>query len=139
MGFAAGLVSGGLLEHEWDKHENRTEQNSGIFSSISSHKLHGSGIQSNAGPSFTKANLPSVTKISPLSAVTWGIPRIDVFGLGTDHAIYHRVRNGNDWHPAASWDYLGGSCSSPPVAVSWGPHRLDIFVIGSDSAMYHKA
>jgi hypothetical protein len=93
---------------------------------------------SNAGLKAILSNLFAVTKLSSLSAVFWGIPRIDIFGLGTDRAVYHKARNGSASHPAAGWEYLGGNFISGPTAIAWGPQRLDVFAIGSDKKMYHK-
>jgi hypothetical protein len=138
---------GGLLEHEWDKHHHRPELNQHILSSTLSHTIIGSGMQysgqgnpgpSNAGLKAILSNLFAVTKLSSLSAVFWGIPRIDIFGLGTDRAVYHKARNGSASHPAAGWEYLGGNFISGPTAIAWGPQRLDVFAIGSDKKMYHK-
>jgi hypothetical protein len=63
--------------------------------------------------------------------------RIDVFGIGTDSAVYHLAWTFNQgW--MKSWESLGGKFISPPAAVSWGSNRLDVFGIGTDSGMYHK-
>jgi hypothetical protein len=147
MGLGGGLLAGGLLEQEWNKRHHRPELNQHILSSTSSHTIIGSGTQysgqgnpgsSNARLRATLSNLSAVIKLSSLSAVSWCIPRIDIFGLGTDHAIYHKARNGNDWHPAAGWKYLDGNFISASTAISWGSQRLDIFVVRSDKKMYHK-
>jgi hypothetical protein len=74
------------------------------------------------------------------SVVAWGANRLDIFGLGTDHAMYHKAWNGSAWLPSQSgWDGLGGIFTSPPAVASWSANRLDIFGLGTDSAMYHKA
>ncbi|MDP9169446.1 MAG: hypothetical protein M3N54_02405, partial [Acidobacteriota bacterium] len=70
-------------------------------------------------------------------AVAWGANRLDLVGLGTDAAMYHKAWNGSAW--LANWEKLGGLFTSPPTVVSWGPNRLDIFSLGADNAMYHKA
>jgi hypothetical protein len=75
-----------------------------------------------------------------ISSVSWSIDRLDIFGLGTDDAMYHKAWNGSSWTPSsAGWDYLGGRFNSPPSAVSWGPGRLDIFGLGTNNNMYHKS
>jgi hypothetical protein len=71
------------------------------------------------------------------AAVAWGPNRLDLFGLGTDNAMYHKAWNGSAWD--AGWESLGGTFNSPPVAVSWGENRIDLFALGTDNAMYHKA
>jgi hypothetical protein len=67
--------------------------------------------------------------------VAWGPNRLDVFGLGTDHALWHRWWDGNSW---GGWESLGGALTSAPQAVAWGPNRLDIFALGQDSALWHR-
>jgi hypothetical protein len=80
-----------------------------------------------------------VSGFPSVSAVSWYYDRLDIFGLGTDDALYHKAWTGNAWASSPSgWEYLGGRCNSPPVAVSWGPGRLDIFVLGTNNGMYHK-
>jgi Common central domain of tyrosinase len=72
---------------------------------------------------------------SPPGAVSWGPNRLDVFVVGTDHAMWHRWWDGAAW---GGWESLGGILASPPEAVSWGPNRLDVFVVGTDHAMWHR-
>jgi hypothetical protein len=72
---------------------------------------------------------------SPPAAVSWGLNRLDIFGLGQDHSIFHKSWDGSNWGP---WEPLGGVFTSLPAAVSWGPNRLDIFGLGQDHGMYHK-
>jgi hypothetical protein len=67
--------------------------------------------------------------------VSWGPNRIDMFALGTDHAIWHRWWDGVTW---SGWESLGGSLVSAPAVSSWGPNRLDVFAIGSDNQLWHK-
>jgi hypothetical protein len=78
---------------------------------------------------------------SPLAVASWGPDRLDIFGIGTDNAMYHRAWEGpaGRWYREDGWQLLGGAFSSPPAVVSWGPGRLDIFGLGLDSGMYHKS
>ena len=71
-------------------------------------------------------------------AVSWGENRIDVFGLGTDFAVYHKAWGGSAWLPT-NWEPQGGVFNSVPMAVSWGENRIDVFGLGTDNSMYHKA
>ncbi|WP_407542905.1 hypothetical protein Q0M94_24830 (plasmid) [Deinococcus radiomollis] len=66
--------------------------------------------------------------------VAWGPDRLDIFALGSDHALWHRWWNGSGW---GGWESLGGLLTSPPSVVSWGPGRLDIFALGTDTALWH--
>jgi hypothetical protein len=73
--------------------------------------------------------------VSPPEAVAWGPDRLDVFALGTDHALWHRWWDGAAW---GGWESLSGALTSPPEAVSWGQDRLDVFALGTDHALWHR-
>lgn len=68
-------------------------------------------------------------------ACSWGPNRLDVFGVGTDRALYHKYWNGNRW---SAWESLGGELTAKPAAVSWGPRRIDVFGRATDNSLYHK-
>ena len=68
-------------------------------------------------------------------AVSWGYNRIDVFGRGTDNALWHKWWDGSSW---SGWESLGGILTSAPTVSSWGDNRLDVFVKGTDNALWHK-
>ncbi|MFJ9038444.1 Dot/Icm T4SS effector Zinc-dependent metalloprotease LegP [Streptomyces sp. NPDC102406] len=71
--------------------------------------------------------------------VSWESDRLDVFGIGTDSAMFHKWWDGKTWGPGVKgWESLGGICTSPPTTVSWAHDRLDAFVVGTDSALFHK-
>jgi hypothetical protein len=73
---------------------------------------------------------------SPPVAVSMNTQRVDVFGLGTDYALYHRYLESGTW--SGAWESLGGSLMSPPAVLAnsdgTGP-RLDIFALGPDQSM----
>ena len=71
----------------------------------------------------------------------WGANRLDIFGLGTNSAMYHKAWNGSSWQPSISgWENLGGTfVLRPPAVTAWGTNRLDVFGIGTNNGMYHKA
>ena len=85
--------------------------------------------------------LPAVTIVRNTRWVTaWGLNRLDIFGIGTDGAMYHKAWDGTAWRPSPlDWERLGGVFTSPPAVAAWGQNRLDIFGLGTDGAMYHKA
>ena len=77
------------------------------------------------------------------SVASWSPNRLDIFGLGTDHAMYHKAWNGSAWLPSPTgWEGLGGifayGYENPPAVVAWSANRLDIFGLGTDYQMYHK-
>jgi hypothetical protein len=63
--------------------------------------------------------------------------RIDVFGLGTDYAMYHNSNIGGRW--LATWEPLGGVFSSKATLVSQGPGSLDVFARGADFTLRHRS
>jgi hypothetical protein len=69
------------------------------------------------------------------AASSWGRNRLDVFGRGTNNALWHIYWNGSRW---SVWEDLGGSLTSSPAAVSWGPNRIDVFGRGTNNALWHK-
>jgi hypothetical protein len=68
-------------------------------------------------------------------AASWGLNRIDVFGRGTDNALWHKWWDGSSW---SHWEPLGGVLSADPGVVSWGSGRLDVFVKGADEQLWHR-
>lgn len=85
-------------------------------------------------PSPTPSPPPGITFTQSPAAVSWGPDRIDLFGRGSDGAIYHNYWDGS-WH---SFESLGGNFIYGPAASSWGPGRLDVFAVGTDGAIYHN-
>src|SRR5271154_5696729 len=74
-----------------------------------------------------------------VAAASWGVDRLDVFGLGNNNELFHKWSNGDSWGPSQTgWEPLGGILTSAPVVVSWEPNRLDLFGLGTDNAMWHK-
>lgn len=97
------------------------------------------GIQRNPAklkltPSSTPAPPPGITFTLSPATVSWGPDRIDLFGRGSDGAIYHSYWDGS-WH---SFESLGGNFIYGVAVSSWGPGRLDVFAIGADGAIYHN-
>ena len=73
---------------------------------------------------------------SPPVAASMNADRVDVFGLGTDYALYHRFFDGTAWSPG--WESLGGDLTSPPAVVAQ-PDRLDVFVLAADHSMTQRS
>ncbi len=78
-------------------------------------------------------SLGGTIKSAPVM-VSWGKDRLDVFGRGTDDALWHTFYDGK-WH---AWDSLGGQITNSPTAVSWGVNRLDVFARWKDGTLQHK-
>jgi hypothetical protein len=61
------------------------------------------------GPSVTDWERLGGIFTSPPAAVAWSSNRLDIFGLGTDKAMYHKAWDGSRWHPSVTdWERLGG-------------------------------
>ena len=90
------------------------------------------GVFDNLGGTFT----------SPPAAVAVGENGLEVFGLGTDYALYHKSydaradANGQHWSP--DWEDLGGNLSCTPVILAPAPGRIDVFALGADQGMVHR-
>jgi hypothetical protein len=78
-------------------------------------------------------NLGDVGGVRPLTQ------RIDLFGLGLDYAMYHKLFWGSfDQDDLSAWQNLGGIFTSAPAAIVWAGSRTDVFGVGMDHAMYSK-
>ena len=83
---------------------------------------------------------------SPLGGLIIGDPavgrnadgRLEVFVVGTDHAVYHKfqtIAGSNSWSGFAR---LGGYVISNPVVGQDADGRLEVFAVGSDHAVWHN-
>jgi hypothetical protein len=71
--------------------------------------------------------------------VSWGPNRLDIFGVGTNGAMFHKALDAGAWQPSGTdWQSLGGVFVSAPVAVSMGSGWLDVFGLGSDNSLFRK-
>jgi Repeat of unknown function (DUF346) len=63
--------------------------------------------------------------------------RLEVFGNGTDHAIYHnwQVTPNGGW---SGWNSLGGLVTTDAAVATNRDGRLEIFARGGDDALYHN-
>ena len=80
---------------------------------------------------------------SAVTAVTssfFGTNRIDIFGIGSDKALYHKAWTGTAWEPSGTaWTKHYGSFGSEPAVASRGCNRLDIFGLAPAGDMSHQA
>lgn len=73
---------------------------------------------------------------SAISAVvTQGGTQIELWGLGTDGALWHRSGDGNEW--PVDWDSHGGNFISAPTLVSSTKGVYDVFAISNDGTVKH--
>ncbi|KAI1347191.1 hypothetical protein F5Y01DRAFT_296033 [Xylaria sp. FL0043] len=73
-----------------------------------------------------------------ISAVSWGDPRVDLFGLAPDKSIWHKFYTGYDWQPE-QFERVPSETIDCPSVSSWGYGRLDlVWTSQSDGAVLHK-
>ena len=73
------------------------------------------------------------------AAVSSSNGRIDVFGRGSDNALWHKWYDSAGWW---AWESLSGQLAptTGPAVSAWSSTgRLDVFVIGSDQALWHRS
>jgi acylphosphatase len=64
--------------------------------------------------------------------------RLEVFGVGTDRAVWHTWQQAAHAGPWSGWASLGGVVTSTPVTVDNADGRLELFARGTDRALYHN-
>jgi hypothetical protein len=84
---------------------------------------------------------------SPPAAISPAPNRLDVFGLGQDYAVYHKVHDATakggplsppgQWTP--DWENLGGNFTSTPVVLSTATNHIDLFGLGIDQGMLYRS
>src|SRR2546421_1027444 len=60
--------------------------------------------------------------------------RLELFGVGADHALWHGSWDGIRWHDL---EPMGGLVTNVPAVVSSGPGQIDVFCVGADQAIWH--
>ena len=76
----------------------------------------------------------------PLAVTTWGVDRLDIFGITFDKQLCHKYWDGSSWSPGDdSFEILASDITFifGVAAVSWGPNRIDIFGIGEEFQLLH--
>ncbi|KAI1434072.1 hypothetical protein GGR50DRAFT_444035 [Xylaria sp. CBS 124048] len=75
---------------------------------------------------------------SCVEAVSWGDPRVDLFGIAPDRSIWHKFYTGYDWQPD-KFERIAAEAGTCPSVSSWGPGRFDIVWIDASSGhVAHK-
>jgi len=63
--------------------------------------------------------------------------RLEVFGVGTDNALWHIWQTAPHADPWSSWSSLGGVVTSDPSVFVNSDGRLEVFARGTDDALWH--
>jgi hypothetical protein len=123
-------------------------------STMAQHAVLSTGLnETNAGAAASQPSIPTTTSLAETPAssrlsikggvVGSGIEavfkRTDLFGIGTDYAMYHKQLWGElAGDDLSDWEDLGGVFVSAPAAAVWGTGRVDVFGLGTDHAMYQR-
>jgi hypothetical protein len=63
--------------------------------------------------------------------------RLEMFGVGTDHALWHIWQTAAHSGPWSAWSSLAGGITSEPAVAVNTDGRLEVFVRGNDNALWH--
>jgi len=94
-------------------------------------------IDGDVGTWSTWESLNGHLTASP-GTVSWGTGHIDVFGRGSNGALYQKTYDNSAW---SGWTSLGGQLASTtgPAVSSQAAGQLDVFVIGMNNALWHRS
>ncbi len=71
--------------------------------------------------------------------MSWGDPRVDIFGRADDSSLWHKYSNGLHWEPEQAFELIPARHISTPSVSSWGPGRLDIVYVNErEGNVLHK-
>lgn len=95
-----------------------------------------STLTDDSAPQPTWTRVPNGTLTSGPALTSWSPSRYDLFGRGTDGALWHAWRTGSGW---SNWESLDGQieAGTSPAAVAWGNNRIDVFIEGTDRQLWH--
>ncbi len=83
------------------------------------------------------SSTPQVTLSAAVAAARNVDGRLEMFGVGTDQALWHiwqTVPHGGPW---SAWASLGGAITSEPAVAVNTDGRLEVFARGTDNALWH--
>jgi acylphosphatase len=64
--------------------------------------------------------------------------RLEVFGVGSDRAVWHNWQKAPHSGPWSGWASLGGVVTSDPAVFINSDGRLELFARGADNALWHN-
>ena len=104
------------------------------------HKWYNNGVWSPSQAGWESLGGGFSSTVSVVTSSFFGRARIDIFGIGTDNALWHKAWDGT-WSPSLTgWNKHYGSFGSAPAAASWGSNRLDVFGLApAGQGMSHQA
>ena len=63
--------------------------------------------------------------------------RLELFGVGTDRALWHIWQTAPHAGPWSAWSSLGGVLTDIPAVAVNTDGRIEVFVRGTDNALWH--
>ncbi len=87
------------------------------------------------GGSVSSAESEKLVHLNP--GLFRDVQRLDVFGLGTDYAMYHKALLGAAANSPGGWENLGGIFTSAPAAIALDG-QVHVFGLGTDYSMFRK-
>jgi len=81
--------------------------------------------------------MPDPTRGAPagVAVASWGDGRIDLFWVGSEGDLLHRVSDGGTWRETES---LGGTPASTPGATAWAVDQLQVFAVFPDGELWNR-
>jgi hypothetical protein len=77
----------------------------------------------------------ALTRVADVACNSDG--RLEVFGVGTDNALWHNWQQAPHAGPWSGWASLGGVITSDPSVFLNSDGRLEVFARGTDDALWH--
>ena len=78
---------------------------------------------------------PAATAAAGVAVASWGDGRIDLFWVGSEGDLLHRVSDGGAWRETES---LGGTPASTPGATAWAVDQLQVFAVFPDGELWNR-
>lgn len=83
------------------------------------------------------ASTPQVALSGAVAAALNSDGRLEIFGIGTDDALWHIWQTAPHAGPWSAWSSLGGVITSEPAVALNSDGRLEVFARGTDGALWH--
>ena len=83
------------------------------------------------------ASTPQVALSGAAAAALNSDGRLEIFAIGTDHALWHIWQTAPHAGPWSAWSSLGGVITSTPAVAVNTDGRIEVFARGTDGALWH--
>jgi hypothetical protein len=83
------------------------------------------------------ASIPQIALSAACGAACNTDGQLEIFGVGTDFALWHIWQTAPHAGPWSAWSSLAGGITSKPAVAVNKDGRLEVFVRGTDGALWH--